>query len=353
MKSFAKILCAVLCLALILSTVTACGSKNKEPEPTPSVIYIYVTPVPTATPVIPVTPQPTATPTPTPQPTATPVPTEPPATPSPTPAPSNPPVVTKSPTDERLSEGGTCLFVARADDAASLAWHFVSPDGKTDVAYDAIGSYFPSLSISGSRETTLRLSNVPAGMNGWRVYCRFSNSYGSVSSGQAIVSVTAAPTPKPTDTPKPTATPAPTKAPTPATPTPTPAPTPTPTPTPAPTPTPTPAPAPTPDYSGTYFESKSGRVSMIVISDGDQYNVLISGSNGAFDRSEWTFTGSFDDSGNLYYSDGVKTTISYDSDGVQTIETDYVGGRGSLTAEDGGLRWNDYEGSSVSLLFVK
>lgn len=333
MKPTAKILCAVLCLALILCTVTACGSKDKSPEPTPSVIYIYVTPEPTATPVIPVTPQPTAEPTVTPEPTATPIPTAPPPTPSPTPAPSNPPSVTKSPTDERLTEGGTCLFVARADDASSLAWHFVSPDGKTDVAYDAIGSYFPSLSISGSRETTLRLSNVPAGMNGWRVYCRFSNSFGSVSSGQAIISVSAAPTPKPTATPAPA--------------------TPTPTPTPIPTPTPTPAPAPVPDYAGTYHESKSGRVTMTVTADGGQYNVLISGSNGASDRSEWTFTGTFDSSGNLYYSDGIKTSIYFDEDGIQHMDTDYVGGRGSLTAEDGGLRWNDYEGSAVSLLFVK
>ena len=338
MKPTAKILCAILCLALLLSTVTACGSKNKNPEPTPSVIYIYVTPEPAA-PTASGGPTPTPAPTATPIPTVTPTPTAPPPTPSPTPAPSNPPSVTKSPTDERLTEGGTCLFVARADDASSLAWHFVSPDGKTDVAYDAIGSYFPSLSVSGSRETTLRLSNVPAGMNGWRVYCRFSNSYGSVSSGQAIVSVTAAPTPKPTATPSPTNTPAPA--------------TPTPTPTPAPTPTPTPAPAPLPDFSGTYYESKSGRVSMTVTPDGNQYDVLISGSNGAFDRTEWTFTGTFDSSGKLYYSDGVKTTISYDADGIQYIDTDYVGGRGCLSAEDGGLRWTDYEGASVSLLFVK
>ena len=333
MKSYAKILCAVLCLALILSTATACGSKNKDkPQPTPSIIYVYVTPEPTATPVIPATPQPTATPVPTPEPTATPEPTEPPATPSPTPAPSNPPVVTKSPTDERLSEGGTCLFVARADDANSLAWHFVSPDGKTDVAYDAIGSYFPSLGVSGSRETTLRLSNVPAGMNGWRVYCRFTNNHGSVSSGQAIVSVTAAPTPKPT------ATPAPTKTPTPVTPTPVP---------------PTPTPVPVPDYAGTYYEVNGRRVTMTVTADGSRYNVLISGSNGAFDRTEWTFTGSFDSSGSMYYSDGVKSTIFYDDEGIQHIDTDYSNGSGSLIAEHGDLRWTDYEGGSVSLLFSK
>ena len=343
MKSIAKILCAVLCLALILSTVTACGDKNKKPEPTPSVIYIYVTPEPTATPVIPATPQPTATPTPTPVPTVTPTPTAPPPTPSPTPAPSNPPSVTKSPTDERLTEGGTCLFVARADDATSLVWHFVSPDGRTDVAYDAIGAYFPTLSISGSRETTLRLSNVPAAMNGWRVYCRFSNSHGSVSSGQAIVSVSAAPTPKPTAAP--TATPAPTRTPTPVTPTPTPPPT--------PTPTAPPAPVPVPDYPGTYYEVNGRRVTMTVTQDGNQYDVFISGSNGAFDRTQWTFTGVFDSNGNMYYNDGIKTTISYDEDGIEHIDTDYVGGSGSLTSELGGLRWTDYEGGSVSLLFMK
>lgn len=341
MKSNTRILCLALCLVLVLSMFTACGKKQEPPEVNP--IIIYVTPEPTATPESAASPEPTASvePVVTPVPTATPAPTDTPApaTPTPTVAPSGPPTLTKSPTDERLNEGGTCLFVARADNATSLVWHLVSPDGKTDITYDMASSYFSKLSISGGKETTLRLSNVPAGMNGWHVYCRFSNNYGSVSSGQAIVSVNPTPTPAPTATPKPT--PAPTATPVPVTPTP------------APTPTPTPAPAPQPDYAGRYYEPTASRASMTVTPDGGRYNVFISWSGSANEHSEWTFTGTFDSSGSMYYTDGVMTTIWYDDDGIEHIDTEYSGGRGSLSAEDGGLRWNDYEGAGVSLLFVK
>ena len=334
MKSSTRTFCMILCLVLVLSMFAACGRKQQVPEVNP--IIIYVTPAPAATPEPAASSEPTASvePVVTPLPTATPVPTDTPApaTPTPTVAPSGPPTLTKSPTDERLNEGGTCLFVARADNATSLIWHLVSPDGKTDITYDMASSYFSQLSISGGKETTLRLSNVPAGMNGWHVYCRFSNNYGSVSSGQAIVSVNPTPTPAPTATPKPT--PAPTA-------------------TPAPTPTPTPAPAPQPDYAGQYHDSIAGRASMTITPDGSRYNVFISWSSSASEHSEWSFTGTFDSSGSMYYSDGVMTNISYDDDGIEHIETMYSGGSGCLTAENGGLRWQDFEGGSVSVLFVK
>lgn len=331
----ALLLCLLLCLVLL----TACGSKKNQEAAMPTPIIIYVTPEP-ATPA-PETPAPAAEPTPvsqdtTPAETAappeatapgatpTPTPTPAPATPTPAPTPGSAPTVTKSPTDERINEGGTCLFVARANNATSLVWHFVSPDGKTDVPYDSIYATFPQLSVSGGTESTLRLSNVPYSMNGWRVYCRFGNSYGNVSSGQAAVYVNA-----------PVATPTPTPAPTPAS-------------------TPAPAPEPAPiDYSGTYYEANAGRAWIEVSGSPNWYSVHVYWSGSAYEHAEWTFSGSFVD-GSLYYSDCAKTTVSYDQDGIETITTDYTGGSGCLyTTATGALRWDDYqEGIADGLIFM-
>lgn len=329
MKKSAKILCTVLCLVMVLSLLAACGSKKQETsEAMPTPIIIYVTPEPTATPAA-ASAEPTAVPamaetspapgaaetqapagSPTPAPAAT-------STPAPT-ARASAPTVTKSPTDERLTEGGTCLFVARADNASSIVWHLVSPDGNTDITYDAAKSRFPSLGISGGTENTLRLSNVPASMNGWKVYCRFGNSVGSVSSGSAVISVTAAATPAPTQAP------------------------------PAPTQAPAPEPASEPNISGTYHDSIAGRATMTISGSPDYYTVNVYWSGSAFEHAEWTFSGSASD-GRLSYNNAVKTVVSYDEDGIETRVTEYTNGSGALYyGISGGLRWEDFEENIAS-----
>lgn len=152
---------------------------------------------------------------------------EPGAEPSPTatPAPKAPPVILKSPTDETVKEGESCMFVARYDNATVAVWHFLSPDGKIDMEYSAAEKQFPPLKVVDGMYSTMTLKQVPASLSGWRVYCRYSNDYGSTDTRTATVTVIAAPTPAPTPEP----TPAPTSAPTPA-PTPVPEPTPEPTP---------------------------------------------------------------------------------------------------------------------------
>ena len=119
------------------------------------------------------------------------------------------PVVTKDPTDESVLEGESCKFISRATGNTDLTWYLT--DGETIVrAYDA-PSMFPGLSVKNTKGTTLTLSDIPADLDGWYVYARFSNDYGVIESATARISVTpAAPTPAPTvpPTPAPTAPPA-------------------------------------------------------------------------------------------------------------------------------------------------
>lgn len=187
-----------------------------------------------------VTPEASATPTPTPTATPTPTPT-PTATPAPTPA---LPTVTKHPTDETVDVGGECWFIANYSNALYAAWHFVSPDGKTDYRYDdqAVATAFPGLKIENGMYSNLHLSSIPAEMNGWHAYCEYRNNNGSTRTNHAVVHVNGAPAATPTPTPSPSATP-------------------TATPTPTPTPAATAAAAPSPETTLSPEESPNPEVS--------------------------------------------------------------------------------------------
>ena len=134
------------------------------------------------------TQQPAATPIPTPTPTPSATPASTPApTPVPTPAPGSP-VITKDPTDETVKIGGSCWFVANHKGALLARWHFVAPDG-TDLQYDEAASKFPTLTIKNGEYDSMKLSNIPAELNGYRFYCRFSNNNGTVDSKSALLTV--------------------------------------------------------------------------------------------------------------------------------------------------------------------
>ena len=98
------------------------------------------------------------------------------------------PQVTEQPTDESLTEGYSCMYIASADNADQRMWHAVSPDGK-DVPFTEIGEYFPYMEYAGETTEVLSLFNVAAGFNGWGSYCRFENSAGSTDSAVAMTHV--------------------------------------------------------------------------------------------------------------------------------------------------------------------
>ena len=101
----------------------------------------------------------------------------------------NVPRITKNPTDEWVYEFGRCQFVSRYENAILAEWHFVSPDGR-DISYLQAQQEFPSLRIIMGNTKDMTLDNIPYALNGWRVYCRFSNSYGSADTGMARITVT-------------------------------------------------------------------------------------------------------------------------------------------------------------------
>ena len=158
------------------------------PEPTPAVILTpapmqTAAPIQTAAPVWTAAPVQTATPVQTAAPFQMPV-----STPAQTQTRTNLPVITKNPTDEIVEAGGSCWFVAKYDNAKWAVWHFVSPSG-TDYTYDQINTVFPGLEVTKGYASTTQLKNIPADMNGWRTYCRFSNDYGSVDTSSAAITV--------------------------------------------------------------------------------------------------------------------------------------------------------------------
>lgn len=168
----------ILCIALSLLMLTACGRKQKTPEKIP---VETSTPVPTAIP----TPVPTATPSPTPEPTKAPV-----STPTPVQIPL--PKISKEPEDATVTVNGSCTFTAQCDHADLAEWHFVSLDGSLDVGYLAVQNQFPALKIIGGNTNELTLNGVPEMFNGVKVYCKFSNSTGSVNTAFALITVKSA-----------------------------------------------------------------------------------------------------------------------------------------------------------------
>lgn len=188
-----KILCLFTCLALCLLVLSGCSMRPKsKAKVTPAPAATIVTPAPTPVP----TPVPTPAPTPAPTPVPTPAPT-----PVPTPVPANLPVVTKSPTDETVPVNGKCQFVARYENAKWAEWHFVSPDGSRDLNYADAQKEFPSLKIVNGFTKDLTLDLIPQTLNGWKVYCRFSNDSGSVNTGSALITVLGGTAPQPTAAP--------------------------------------------------------------------------------------------------------------------------------------------------------
>ena len=183
-KQFYLLIICILCMALLC----ACGSKKEKNVPTevtPATESVTPTPTPEPTPTPTPTPEPTPTPTPTPEPTPTPIPTP---TPTPTPE-SGLPVLTKSPTDETVQENSSCYFVAKCGDVLFAEWHFVSPDGTEDLDYQEAGQRFPTMDILGGMYATVQLGHIPEAINGWRVYCRFTNDVGYVDTEKALLTV--------------------------------------------------------------------------------------------------------------------------------------------------------------------
>ena len=99
------------------------------------------------------------------------------------------PVVTENPTDETLTEGYSCMYIAAADNATKMEWRAVSPDGEIDIPYTELTTYFPYMEFIGQDGPAISVYNVSLEFDGWGSYCRFTNSAGSTDCEPAVTHV--------------------------------------------------------------------------------------------------------------------------------------------------------------------
>ena len=81
-------------------------------------------------------------------------------------------VITKNPTSEAIAIGGKTWFIAHADNAVSMNWQLMSPDGTVYSVEDAMAAN-PGLKLEVLEGDTIAVSQVPLSLNGWGVQAVF------------------------------------------------------------------------------------------------------------------------------------------------------------------------------------
>ena len=110
------------------------------------------------------------------------------------------PTAVKQPTSEKVSMGSWTSFAVSSTYAESHEWFFESADGKQTVPAANASAAWSGLSVTGMDSEHLVLHNVPAEMDGWKVYCRHwsVNHLNYTDTSRATISVINIPTPAPT-----------------------------------------------------------------------------------------------------------------------------------------------------------
>ena len=94
-------------------------------------------------------------------------------------------------------------------------------------------------------------------------------------------------------------------------------------------------------YVGTYVEPQGQRATMEITTDGRMYFVTVDWSSGPEDHSQWTFSGSFDENGEMEYFNGLKTVTQPDEEGDLIPVLDYNYGMGTIRMTAEGIVWED------------
>lgn len=105
-------------------------------------------------------------------------------------APAIRPVLVSQPKDVTVKEGGKCSVTVGETGATGITWRFFNPYTEETVLASKASSTFKGLKVSGQNSDDLRLSNVPASLNGWMAYCTLANKQGNVISDYALITVT-------------------------------------------------------------------------------------------------------------------------------------------------------------------
>ena len=97
-------------------------------------------------------------------------------------------VITKNPTSEAIAIGGKTWFIAHADNADSLFWRMVDPEGRV-YALEEARELHPGLQLEELPQDTLAVSNVPESVNGWGFLAGFSGPGGYAETDPAYLYV--------------------------------------------------------------------------------------------------------------------------------------------------------------------
>lgn len=81
-------------------------------------------------------------------------------------------IITKNPTSEALTVGGNTWFVAHAENAQTLTWQLVDPEGNLHTVQDAVAMN-PGLGLEVLEGDMIAVSDAPLSFNGWGIQARF------------------------------------------------------------------------------------------------------------------------------------------------------------------------------------
>ena len=81
-------------------------------------------------------------------------------------------IITKNPTSEALAVGGNTWFVAHAENAQTLTWQLVDPEGNLHTVQDAVAKN-PGLGLEVLEDDMIAVSDAPLSFNGWGIQARF------------------------------------------------------------------------------------------------------------------------------------------------------------------------------------
>ena len=145
----------------------------------------------------------------------------------------------------------------------------------------------------------MTLENIPAELNGCRVYCRFSNYAGAVNTNSALITVRNIPG-------QPTAAPA------------------------------------RQGFEGRWVEPIAGRCQVTITYRAEgSMNVDIQWSGSAWQLARWQMTANVYRDDILTYSDGHYWVETYSDDTSYAVTEESFGGTGSFYFQNGQLHWHD------------
>lgn len=96
--------------------------------------------------------------------------------------------ITKNPTSETIAIGGKTWFIAHAENANTIKWQFIDPNGKIYNIADTKAAN-PGLSLQELEGDTLAVGNVPQSLDEWSVQAVFSGANGTASTTKAKIFV--------------------------------------------------------------------------------------------------------------------------------------------------------------------